>query len=69
MGNIAVIALEVALAVFICWGIWNEQKLIRIERAAAKAIIWELYERFAERDVVRIRLKEGLKLLPEGKKN
>ena len=69
MGNIAVIALEVALAVFICWGIWNEQKLIRIERAAAKAIIWELYERFAERDVVRIRLKEGLKLLPEGKTN
>lgn len=69
MGIIAVIALEVALAGFICWGIWNEQKLIRIERAAAKAIIWELYERFAERDVVRIRIKDGMKLLPEGQKN
>lgn len=69
MGTIVVIALEVALAGFICWGIRNEKKLIRIEHAAAKAIIWELYERFAERDVVRIRLKEGLKLLPEGKKN
>lgn len=64
-----VIALEIALAVFIIWGILNEQKLIRFERAAAKAIIWELYERFAERDVVRIRVKDGLRLLPEGKKN
>ena len=69
MGIIVVIVLEVALAGFICWGIRNEQKLIRIERAAAKAIIWELYERFAERDVVRIRIKDGVKLLPEGKKN
>lgn len=68
MSIIIAIALEVALAVFIIWGIMNEQKLIRFERAAAKAIIWELYERFAERDVVRIRVKDGLKLLPDGKK-
>ena len=49
---------EIALAVFICWGIWNEKKLVRIEHAAVKAVIWELYERFAERDVKRIE-KEG----------
>lgn len=68
MGIIVVIVLEVALAVFIGWGIRNEKKLIRFERAAAKAIIWELYERFAERDVVRIRVKDGMKLLPEAQK-
>jgi len=68
MGIIVAIALEIALAVFIIWGILNEQKLIRFERAAAKAIIWELYERFAERDVVRIRIKDGMKLLPEAQK-
>lgn len=50
---------EIALAVFIGWGIWNEKKLVRIEHAAVKAVIWELYERFAERDVKRIE-KEGM---------
>lgn len=63
-----VIALEAALAVFIIWGIRNEQKLIRIERAFAKAVIWALYERFVERDVARIRMRDGMNLLPEGRK-
>ena len=49
---------EVAIAIFIVWGILNEKKLIRIERAAAKAGIWELYERFAEKDVRRV-LEDG----------
>lgn len=57
--SVGCLAVEIALAVFICWGIWNEKKLVRIEHAAVKAVIWELYERFAERDVKRIE-KEGM---------
>lgn len=63
-----VIALEAALMAFIIWGVVNEQKLIRVERAFAKAVIWTLYERFAEPDVARIRMQDGVKLLPEGRK-
>lgn len=63
-----VIALEAALMAFIIWGVVNERKLIRIERAFAKAVIWALYERFAEADVARIRIRDGMKLLPDGRK-
>ena len=52
--SIVCLLVEIALAVFIGWGILNEQKLVRIERAAVKAVLWELYERFAERYVKRI---------------
>ena len=48
------IVLETLLAAFIIWGILNEQKLVRIEHAAVKALIWEIYERFVERDAKRL---------------
>lgn len=49
------IVLETLLVVFIIWGIINKVKLLRIEHAFCKAVIWELYERFAERDVNKMR--------------
>lgn len=49
------IVLETLLAAFIIWGILNEKKLVRIEHAFYKAVVWELYERFAERDVNKMR--------------
>lgn len=47
------ILLEVLLMIAAVWCYLHEEKLIRIEHAFVKSVIWELLERFAKKDVER----------------
>lgn len=46
--------IEALLATFIVFAICHEKALIKIEHAFVKAVIWELYEKFCEKDVKKL---------------
>lgn len=56
---IFIVLLEIVVAMFICWAIWHEPKLIRFERALIQAIAWEIYERCVEPKLEVINRENG----------
>lgn len=54
-----IILCEVLLMLAVVWGFLHEDKLRRWERAFFRAVIWTLWERFAEPVIVKLQEREG----------
>ena len=54
-----IILCEVLLMLAVVWGFLHEDKLRRWERAFFRAVIWELWERFAAPVILKLQEREG----------